>query len=288
MRITLSKSNESFRDNVSAEVVGNLATEIRAIENSEFEPDISPPCIVAWVGDSSNSLALHAKALCEQNADAVATYSSVACMLASPPRLPLSHVLLAQTDRSHFIGSDHVRELKRVAPNAKVLRWLGPLVAPSVGLPGQEGWVESIGWRDSLETLPLWLGGVDRSADASNLTQGLIIVSQSWAIADALFGTVEAIAGELSQPVPVMTWRRDGLTRADRFSSAHVVWDDSVWRCSDEKPCELASAVEGRQYRHIWMTGMASPTQIENAYRSGVNAVWNKPTRRESIEALWR
>lgn len=280
MRITLSKSNQSTRDNVSAQAVENPAAE-------SSESDIGPPCILAWVGESSDPLALHAKAVCEQNADAVATYSSVASLLASPPRLPLSHVLLAQSDRSHFIDAGQIHDLKSVAPNAKVLRWLGPLVAPSVGLPGQEGWVESIGWRDSSQTLPLWLGGMDRSADLAEPTQGLIVVSQSWATADALFETIEAIAGELDQPVPVMTWRRDGLTRADRFTSAHVVWDDSVWRCSDAKPCKLASAVEGRRYRHIWMTGMASPSQIDDAYRSGVGAVWNKPTRRESIEALW-
>lgn len=257
------------------------------LSKSLSESAVSSPRIVAWVGESSDPLAFQTKTLCEQNADAVATYPSVASMLASPPRLPLSHVLLAQTDRSHCVGADQIRDLERIAPSAKVLRWLGPLVAPSVGLPGQNGWIESIGWRDSSQTLPCWLGGVGGQVGSSESTQGLIIVSRSWATADALFAAVDSIARELDRSVPVMTWRRDGLTRADRFASAHVVWDDSVWRSSEESPCKLSADVEGHNYRHIWMTGMATSSQVDGARRSGVCAVWNKPTRRESIEALW-
>ncbi|KLU06947.1 hypothetical protein RISK_000748 [Rhodopirellula islandica] len=255
---------------------------------------IAAPCIVAWVGRSSDPLAQHAKALCEQNADAVATCPDVASLIESPPRLPLTHVLLAQTDRSHPIEAEQLRELQRVAPNASVVRWLGPLVAPSVGLPGQQGWIETISWRDSLQTLPVWLNRSraeheSRAGSHSTPTrpaQGLVIVSRSWATADAIFDAMESIAGERDQPVPVMTWRRDRLTRADRLASAHVVWDDSVWRPADPKPFQVPEDLSGRSYRHIWMTGMATPAQIHAARRSGVSAVWNKPTRRESLESL--
>ncbi|WDQ19273.1 hypothetical protein [Rhodopirellula sp. P2] len=255
---------------------------------------MAAPCIVAWVGSSSDPLAQRTKALCEQNADAVATCPDVASLVEAPPRLPLTHVLLAQTDRSHPIEADQLLELKRVAPNASVVRWLGPLVAPSVGLPGQQGWIETISWRDSLQTLPVWLNRSRASRavqTASNSavtrpTQGLVIVSRSWATADAIFDALELIAGEHDQPVPVMTWRRDRLTRADRLASAHVVWDDSVWRPADPKPFQVPDDLSGRSYRHIWMTGMATPAQIQAAQRCGVSAVWNKPIRRESLESL--
>ncbi|PHQ35652.1 hypothetical protein [Rhodopirellula bahusiensis] len=280
MRITLSESNSSAPPNQREGWPD-------APEPAEIA---GPPCIVAWVGDSSDPLTLQAKALCERNADAVATYRDVASIVASPPRLPLTHVLLAQTDRSHSVEASQIRDLRRVAPTAKILRWLGPLVAPSVGLPGQDDWIESISWRDSSHALPNWLDGRPDSDDSARscTTQGLIIVSRSWATADALFDAVESIAAQQNKSMPVMTWRRDGLTRADRFTNAHVVWDDSVWRPSTPKPCRLPADAANREYRHIWLTGMATPSQIDTALRSGVNVVWNKPTRRESIEALWR
>jgi hypothetical protein len=236
-------------------------------------------------------LAQHAKNLCEQNADAVATHPDVASLVGTASRLPLTHVLLAQTDRSHPIEPDQIREVKRVAPQASVLRWLGPLVAPSVGLPGQDGWLDTVSWRDSLQTLPVWLNRAGEThASSGELdtkpAQGLVIVSQSWSTADAIFDAVDSLAGKRGQTVPVMTWRRDRLTRADRFSSAHVVWDDSVWRPNESSPLPIQPNVSGEGYRHIWMTGMATPAQIDAARRSGVSGVWNKPTRLESLESL--
>ncbi|MFG0267957.1 MAG: hypothetical protein ACF8AM_22800 [Rhodopirellula sp. JB055] len=265
-----------------------------SVSRSDTQPDsatVAAPRIVAWVGDSSAPLAQQTKALCEQHADAVATHPDVASLAESPARLPLTHVLLAQSDRSHAIEPEKLREVKRIAPHASVLRWLGPLVAPSVGLPGQDGWVDTITWRDTLQTLPVWLnrsGQSQPSVDSLNTkpSQGLVIVSQSWSTADAIFDAVDSIAGQQGQTVPVMTWRRDRLTRADRFSSAHVIWDDSVWRPDESSPLPMQSRSSGEGYRHIWMTGMATPAQVDAARRSGVSGVWNKPTRRESLESL--
>lgn len=311
----------------------------------DFAPSASEPRIVAWIGPCDDALTRSARTICESGCDAIATFPSIEHFLNAPRRLPVSHVLIVQCERS-ALDAGKVQSLRAVASGARVMRWIGPLVAPSVQLPSRvaataqtpatrttpmssnaderhDDWVATISWRDTSEVLPHWLASSDESwrygvaqlteancvvqkRDASDLSElaqqaddcstcsvrPIVLVSRWWATADAIFDAVESIGRQHNRAVPVMTWRRSGLSQSDRIQDAIVVWDDSVWTPDRSKQANGIScgpdSLDGNGTEvHVWMTGMATPHQVELAMKAGVKAVWSKPTRRESLESIW-
>ncbi|MCC9643503.1 hypothetical protein LOC71_14555 [Rhodopirellula sp. JC740] len=311
----------------------------------DFAASAGEPRIVAWIGPCDDALTRSARAICESGCDAISTFPSIEHFLNAPRRLPVSHVLIVQCERI-ALDAGEVQALRAVVPEARVMRWIGPLVAPSVQLPTRvaatnqttatqtspkpskadewhDDWVATISWRDTSEVLPHWLASSDeRSRDGvTRLPEGncvvsergnrgsselpewdgecsacavrpVILVSRWWATADAIFDAVESIGRQHNRAVPVMTWRRNGVSQSDRIQDAIVVWDDTVWTPDrstqvNGSVCGPGSLHDNDTEVHVWMTGMATPHQVELAMKAGVKAVWNKPTRRESLESIW-
>ncbi len=265
-----------------------------------------------WIGETRHAELDPLWRACQESCDTIAVRASIAAAIAQPPRVEVSHVIVAQTNRhdarcqvidTWIPGRDSnehpVGRLTTVFPNAKLRVVHGALVSPSVLLPASSGlggsrrqssWIEAISAAEAVADLPNWLGSataeVDNNEDAGGqgkpgVPATLIVVAANYCTAESTFDVIAAQARQAGLTVPAMIWSRTLVANPYR-ESATILWDDTIACAASVAQWRSRTAVAPGCH-HVWMTGDATATQREAAIEGGVRAVVRKPGRLNAL-----
>lgn len=254
------------------------------------------PCAsLLWIGDTEHPAVAPAWRVCLRSCDAISIRQSIREALTAPPRLCPTHLIIAQTNRHERAGwavdGPDLTELRESFADVKTLALRGPLVAPTVRLPlaasspqhaATPPWVDSVSTAQAPAYLEHWLG----EATAMNRHHGLrpvLIVASRYTFAESLIESLTLLFHAQGVDVPLVQWQRE-LTQRSAMGFATVLWDESVadpestdvW----QHRCDLAP-----NSRHVWITGLATPSHRASALAQGVYQVLDKPGRLECLAA---
>lgn len=242
-----------------------------------------------WIGPNDHPEMQPLWRICQESCDTVAFRSSIQAAIDSPPRRPVTHVLIAQTNRHDLstktLDPDNgsAQRFRMIYREAKMLLIRGSLVAPLVGLPSTDAninkhWTESISHLEAEHYLPAWF---DEQQPILSLVDPLTIVASNLEDADSLMTSITLMAQKQDRSPPWMAWSRE-LSQSRSRGTGTILWDDSVATpTTPEAWCQRIN--QSPSSRHLWATGMANRDQRQTAIESGIAHVIEKPARLESL-----